>query len=371
MSFRLGRIFGIPVRIHYTLWILFLLIAWSLATLYMPKHYPGLSVATYWAIGVACATLLFVSVLIHELSHSIIAKRNGLPISKITLFFFGGVSEISEEPKDPWLEVRMAAAGPLMSFLIVAVLGGLWILSRFISAPIAVVATLGYSASLNAILGAFNLIPAFPLDGGRVLRGTLWQRTKDVLRATAQATTVSKAISTLMIIGGFLMIVFSDFINGLWIFFLGWFIRSGAENSLRQTLVTEALSGVSVGDIMTRDLMTVSPDMPIQQLVTDYFLSRPHGGYPVASNGKPVGVITMSSVRSVPKDHREITTVKDAMVPYEKVITVAPSTSALDALHLIAKHGVGRLLVTQGDNLVGILTRGDLMKAIRNRRELG
>lgn len=370
MSFRLGRIFGIPVRVHYTLWILFLLIAWSLATFLMPKNYPGLSVPTYWAIGIACATLLFVSVLIHELSHSIIAKRNGLPIAKITLFFFGGVSEISEEPKDPWLEVRMAVAGPLTSFLIAAVLGGLWILFRSFSGPIAVVATLNYSASLNAILGAFNLVPAFPLDGGRVLRGTLWHKTKDVLRATAQATTVSKAISTLMIIGGFLMIVFWDFINGLWIFFLGWFIRSGAENSLRQTLVTETLSGISVGDIMTKDLLTVPPDMPIQQLVTDYFLSRPHGGYPVATNGKPVGVVTMSTVRSVPKDQRESTTVKDAMVPYDKVVTVAPSTSALDALHLMAKRSVGRLLVTQGDDLVGILTRGDLMKTIRNRREL-
>src|SRR2546427_9898775 len=146
----------------------------------------------------------------------------------------------------------MAAAGPLMSFLIAAVLGGLWILSRFYSAPMAIVATLGYSAYLNAILGGFNLIPALPLDGGRVLRGTLWQRTRDLLKATAQATIVSKAISMLMIIVGFLMIVFSDVINGLWIFFLGWFIKSGAENSLRQTRLTEALSGVSVGDIMTR-----------------------------------------------------------------------------------------------------------------------
>ena len=336
----------------------------------MPTSYPGLGVATYWAIGVACAILLFVSVLVHELSHSIIAKRNGLPISRITLFFFGGVSEISEEPRDPWLEVRMAAAGPLMSFLIAAVLGGLWILSRFYSAPMALVATLGYSAYLNAILGGFNLIPAFPLDGGRVLRGTLWQRTRDLLKATAQATIVSKAISMLMIIVGFLMIVFSDVINGLWIFFLGWFIRSGAENSLRQTRLTEALSGVSVGDIMTRDLLTVSPEMTIQQLITDYFLSRPHGGYPVVSSGNPVGVVTMSSVRSIPKEQREIATVKDAMVPYEKMVTVNPTISALDALHLMAQRGVGRLLVTQGDNLVGVLTRGDLMKTIRNRREL-
>ncbi len=224
MSLNIGRIIGIPVRIHYTLWLVLLLIAWSLAEGYMPQHYPGLGVTTYWAIGIVSAIILFVSVFLHELSHSYIAKKNGLPIARITLFFFGGVSEMSEEPKDAALEVRMAAAGPLTSFLIGAVLGGSYYVTGLASGPATsinpltpVIATLYYAALLNGVLGAFNLIPAFPLDGGRVLRGSLWRRSKNLLSATANATRVSEAISLLMMAIGLFFVVFGDFINGLWI----------------------------------------------------------------------------------------------------------------------------------------------------------
>jgi len=168
-----GKILGIPIRIHWTLWLVFLLIAWSLADGYLPAVYPTFSAATDWAIGAVSALLLFISVLLHELSHSYIAKKNGLPIARITLFFFGGVSEMSEEPKDPSLEVRMALAGPLTSFAIAGVLGAFWFVSRLVSAPVPIIAVLGYNAVINVALGAFNLVPAFPLDGGRVLRGSL------------------------------------------------------------------------------------------------------------------------------------------------------------------------------------------------------
>lgn len=242
---------GIPVRIHYTLWLVFILIAWSLAYGYMPRQYPGLDVVTYWAIGIASVIVLFASVLIHELSHSYIAKKNGLPIARITLFFFGGVSEMTGEPQDAGLEVRMAAAGPLMSLLIAGVLGALWYISELANVPIPVIATLGYGALINAALAAFNLVPAFPLDGGRVFRGSLWKRSGNLIGATSTATRVSEALSLLFMLGGFVAIIFGDFVDGIWIVVLGWFIKSGAETSLRQTLVGEALSGVTVGNIMT------------------------------------------------------------------------------------------------------------------------
>ena len=371
MSLNIGRIIGIPVRIHYTLWLVLLLIAWSLADGYLPQNYRGLDLFTRWAIGIVSAIILFVSVFLHELSHSYIAKKNGLPIRRITLFFFGGVSELSEEPKDPGLEVRMAAAGPLTSFLIAIVLGGLWYLNLLLSGPVSVTATLKYAAVLNGVLGGFNLIPAFPLDGGRVLRGSLWKRSKNLLSATASATRVSEGISLIMMAAGLLFIVVGDFVNGLWIIFLGWFIRSGAETSLRQTRLTESLAGVSVGDIMTRELLSVSPDASVQQLVSDYFLVHPHGGYPVISNGKLLGVVTMSSVRSIPREKREVERVSQAMVPYERTITVNPTTSATDALQLMAKNGVGRLVVMDGDKIAGMVTRGDLMKTMKARQELG
>ena len=378
MSLNIGRIIGIPVRIHYTLWLVLLLIAWSLAEGYMPQHYPGLGATTYWAIGIVSAIILFVSVFLHELSHSYIAKKNGLPIARITLFFFGGVSEMSEEPKDAALEVRMAAAGPLTSFLIGAVLGGSYYVTGLASGPAIsinpltpVIATLYYAALLNGVLGAFNLIPAFPLDGGRVLRGSLWRRSKNLLSATANATRVSEAISLLMMAIGLFFVVFGDFINGLWIIFLGWFIRSGAETSLRQTRLTESLAGVRVGDIMTKELLSVSPDASVQQLVSDYFLVHPHGGYPVISNGKLLGVVTMSSVRSIPREKREVERVSQAMVPYERTVTVSPTTLAIDALQLMAKNGIGRLVVMDGDKIAGMVTRGDLMKTMKARQDLG
>jgi Zn-dependent protease/predicted transcriptional regulator len=371
MSLNIGRIIGIPVRIHYTLWFVLLLIAWSLAVGYMPQHYPGLGATTYWAIGIVSAIILFVSVFLHELSHSYIAKKNGLPITRITLFFFGGVSELSGEPKDPALEVRMAAAGPLTSFLIAIVLGASWFLTMSVNGPVPIIATLYYAAFLNGFLGAFNLIPAFPLDGGRVLRGSLWNRSKNLLSATANATRVSEAISLLMMAVGLFFIVFGNFINGLWIIFLGWFIRSGAETSLRQTRLTESLGGVKVGDIMTRDLLSVSPEVSVQQLVSDYFLVHPHGGYPVVSNGKLVGVVTMSSVRSIPREKRDYEKVSEAMVPFERTVTVSPTTSAVEALRLMAKNGIGRLVVMDGDKIAGMVTRGDLMKMMHARQELG
>ena len=361
---------GIPVRIHYTLWLVFILIAWSLAYGYMPRQYPGLSAVTYWAIGIASAVILFVSVLIHELSHSYIAKKNGLPIARITLFFFGGVSEMTEEPQDPRLEVRMAAAGPLMSFVIAGVLGALWYVFTFAKAPVGLTATLGYGALINAVLGAFNLLPAFPLDGGRVFRGTLWKRSGNLVRSTRNATRVSEVFSLLMMFGGFAAIIFGDFVDGLWIVVLGWFIRSGAETSLKQTIMGEALAGVMVGDIMTRNVLTIPPNMTVQQLITDYFLVQPHGGYPVTQDGQILGLVTLQNVRSIPKDERNTETARQVMLPSDPKITVKPTISALDAMHKMARERLGRLLVTDNGRLLGIVTRGDLMRSIQMRQEL-
>jgi Zn-dependent protease/CBS domain-containing protein len=361
---------GIPIRIHYTLWFVFALIAWSLAVGYMPHQYPGLGTVTYWAIGIASAIILFASVLVHELSHSYIAKKNGLPIARITLFFFGGVSEMTEEPQDPGLEVRMAAAGPLMSFLIAAVLAFFWYVGGMMGAPVPIIATVGYAALINGLLGAFNLVPAFPLDGGRVFRGSIWKRSSNLIAATRTATRVSEALSLLMMFGGFVAIIFGDFVDGIWIIVLGWFIRSGAETSLKQTLVSEALSGVTVGDIMAKDVLTVPPDITVEQLVSDYFLVHRHGGYPVVKDGEVLGIVTLQCVRTVPKEERNQVSVRQAMIPRERTVTVKPSSSALDAMQKMGRHTVGRVLVVDENRLIGITTREDMIKAVQTRQEL-
>ena len=370
MSVNLGKIMGIPIRIHYTLWFVFVLIAWSLAVGYMPHEYPGLGAVTYWAIGIASAIILFLSILVHELSHSYIAKKNGLPIARITLFFFGGVSEITEEPQDPGLEVRMAAAGPLMSFMIAGVMGTLWYLGEAFKAPVPIIATLGYAALINALLGTFNLVPAFPLDGGRVLRGSLWKHSNSLVRATRTATRITEGFSLLMMLGGLVLIILGDFIDGLWTVVLGWLIRTGAETSLRQTLVGDALAGVSVADIMEKNVLTVSPEITVQQLVSDYFLAYHHDVYPVVRDGQLLGLVTLQCVRNVPKEKREDETVQEAMIPFEQAVVVKPSMKALDAMQNMTRHAVGSALVVDDDKLVGLVTSGDLVKTIRTREGL-
>lgn len=371
MSINLGRLMGIPIRINYTLWLVFLLIAWSLAVGYMPSQYPGLSTLTYWGIGVACAAILFISILIHELSHSLIAKRNNLPIARITLFFFGGVSEMTEEPRDASLEVRMAAAGPLMSFLIAIVLGGGWYVGVLLHLPTAVEATLWYSGLINLVLGIFNLVPAFPLDGGRVFRGTLWRRSGNLLGATQTATRVSEGIAFLLMLGGFLILFIGDLVDGIWFFFLGWFIRSGAETSYRQTLFSESLTGVTVDDIMSRDVRTVPPEITIQQLISDYLLIHSHGSYPVVADHTVLGLVTLDSVRAIPPEKRSVVSVRDAMIFRDRVPIVQPSTPAADLMQRIAKSGLGSALVMEEEHLLGIVTSGDIMRTIKMRQTFG
>jgi CBS domain-containing protein len=208
------------------------------------------------------------------------------------------------------------------------------------------------------------------LDGGRVFRGSVWKRSRNFIGATKTATRVSEAISLLMMVGGFVSIIFGNFVDGIWIIFLGWFIRSGAETSLRQTLIGEALAGVTVGDIMTRDVMTAPGNITIHQLVTNFFLVHPHGGYPVVEDSQILGIVTMDCVRSVPQERRDTVTVKEAMIPREQAVTVGASVSAVDAMNCMARQNVGRLLVLDGPRLLGIVTRGDLMRTIRTRQEL-
>jgi CBS domain-containing protein len=234
-----------------------------------------------------------------------------------------------------------------------------------------IIATLGYGALINAILAAFNLVPAFPLDGGRVFRGTIWKHSNNLISATRTATRFSEIISLLMMLGGFAAIIYGDFVDGIWIVVMGWFIRSGAETSLGQTLVGEALTGVTVNDIMTRNVLTVPPEMTVQQLVQDYFLIYHHDGYPVIKEGEIQGIITLRNVRSVPKEQRASVTVGQAMVPRDRTIMIKPTQSALDAFQKMARARVGRLLVTEDGRVMGILTRGDVMRTIQTRRELG
>jgi len=371
LSLNLGKIAGVHVSIHHTLWLVFLMVAFSLATGYMPHHYPGLPAYVYWIIGLTSAMILFGSVLLHELCHSYIAMRNGIPVGRITLFFFGGVSEITEEPKSPDVEFRMAAVGPASSFLIAIVLGTFWYLFKSSNLSVGPTAIMEYGATINVMLGGFNLLPAFPLDGGRVFRAILWRRRRDLLKSTMTAAKVGVGLAYLMMFGGFVVMFFGGFFNGVWTIMMGWFLKSGAESSMSQTIIGEAFSKMRVGEVMSKNVITVDPDLTIEELVKNNFLVYRYAAYPVPEDGEIWGMVTMEMLKQVPRERWNQTKVKYIMIPVDRLVMVRSDTLASDVMYKMARYGAGRVLIVDEGKLLGIVSHSDLMRVVRTRVEVG
>jgi len=335
----------------------------------MPHHYPGLSEIGYWIVGFLASALLFASVLFHELTHSIVARRYGIAISKITLFFFGGVSEVTEEPESPASEFGMAAAGPSASLL----LSGLFALVKLgvetVTESPEVIAILDYGAQINLLLGIINLLPAFPMDGGRILRAAVWRLKNDIIAATKVASKIGVGFAYLMIVGGFVGFLFGSW-EGLWYVLIGFFLRSGAQSSLTQTMISKALAGTRISDLMTRDVVTVDPSLSLSSFV-ELLLRQKHGGYPVLKDGNLVGLVTMEDVRRIERERWATTTVADVMTPVEKLVMLRPDYDASEALMKMAKYRVGRLLVMDEGVLLGIVTRSDIMRTVETKIHLG
>jgi Zn-dependent protease/CBS domain-containing protein len=368
LSLKIGRIYGIEIRLHYTWLIVFLMVVWSVGFSYMPLQYPGQGSLIYLIVGVSSAAIIFLSVLFHELCHSIVAKRMGILVPSIVLFLFGGVSQIAEEPREPRGELKMAAVGPLSSLL----LAGIFAAARLLlsSGKLAVSAVLQYGFMINLMLGLFNLLPAFPMDGGRVLRAILWMRSKSLISATRKSTLVAELISYAFIGLGFLSIFSGALADGMWLIFLGWFIKGGAEASLRHTVIAQALAKEKVRDFMSSPVCTASPDWSLEEAVNECFSKYTHGGFPVIDEGRLKGILAAEDVRRIPRDRWKDTTVEEAMTPSSRLVTVDPDDPASEALIKISKYDVGRLPVVKDGKLIGIITRSDLMRAVRTRIEL-
>jgi Zn-dependent protease/CBS domain-containing protein len=367
VSLNIGKILGIKIKIHYTWLIIFFLISWSLATGYIPLQFPGLSDVIYWIIGIISAISLFVSVLVHELAHSYVALKQGIEVPNITLFLFGGVSQIAEEPESPNNEAKMALVGPLSSFAISALFVLLWFVAVSLDLGPFIIAPFSYIAIINALLGGFNFLPAFPLDGGRVLRAGLWKWKNNLIAATKISIKITEVIAYIMIGAGFIMILLFSLFTGLWIVFIGWFLKNGSEASLKQTLISQALSDVKVKELMNSQVVTISSTATIADAFEQYFANYTHSGFPVIKNEKIQGIITFGDFKNLTKEKRQTTLVRDVMTPREKLILVSPDEPAVEAMLKLSKNNIGRLPVLKGDKLVGIITRSDLMKAIRTR----
>lgn len=359
-SLKIATIIGIPIRVHFSWLIVFGILTWSLSTLYFPQAVPNLAVQSYWVSGAVAALLLFVSVAVHELSHSFVALRHKLPISSITLFIFGGISQMKGEPSGPGAEFKIAIAGPLSSFFLSLVFFAAYRL------PVGVVAKalFTYLMQLNFMLGMFNLIPGFPMDGGRVVRAFIWNKTKDFFYATRKAASYGQKIALLMLFLGFFS-VFAGMSGGLWLMLIGWFLYSSAQASYQQVGLRESLSGVKVQDIMVRDIITMPPGLSLDEAVNDFFLRYGYGGFPVVERERFLGFISLKEIRDIPRTLWKDKSVADVFIRNDKSCEIGQNSDAMKALELMINEDKGRLAVVKDGIIIGLVTRNGIAKYVQ------
>ena len=363
-NIRLGRIGGVEVRINWSWLVIFALIVWSLADGIFPSQNPGLSRGVHLAMAVVAALLFFASLLLHELGHAWVARREGLEIDGITLWLFGGVSQFKSRFPSPGAEFRIAIAGPLVSL----VLGVIFVLIALAGLPSAVDGVAAWLGYINLTLLAFNLIPALPLDGGRVLRAALWRIRGDLGWATRIATEIGRGFGYLFIALGIAMFIFQGSFSGAWLAFIGWFLLQAATAEARYIATEAALDGLRVRDLMVRKPVTVDGDLTIGQFMDEVAHSRRFTTYPVVDAGRPIGLLAFSSVAAVPRSEWDSRRVRDAMIPLDGVPLLTEDETAVDALTALSSPTSNRGLVVENGHLAGLLSITDLTRALEVRR---
>lgn len=368
-SLRVGRILGINIYLHISWLIVLVLLTFSLASGWFPRFYSGQPFATYVILGLIASLLFFVSVLLHELGHSLVARARGLPVNSIVLFIFGGVSNIEQEPKSAGVEFQMAFVGPLISLLIGGLSYLLWLLTRASNSPIA--AILAYLAISNVLIGIFNLIPGFPLDGGRVLRSIVWKITGSNTRATRVATIVGQFVAYLFIFLGIVLFFSGDALDGIWLGFIGWFLLNSAQATRAQTTTDTLFNGVTVEQMMSRNTTTVPANISLQRLVDEYFLPQGLRSAFVLQGDQLGGLITLSDIRHVPREQWGQTPVGYAMKPVDQLHAVTPQQPLRDVLPLMNSRDVNQVPVVQDGRLIGVVSRDAVLRSLEVRRSLG
>ena len=364
------RIFNIPIKLDLSWFIIVAFISWTLALGYFPHKYPDLDKSIYWIMGISSALLLFVSVLLHELSHSIVAKKNNIPIKGITLFIFGGVAEMTEEPTTAKSEIKMAVAGPVCSGALALVF---FVISNFLITFVPVIPLIGilkYCVFINLALMIFNLLPGFPLDGGRILRAVIWNYTGDIRKATHTTSRIGSSLGVFLIIFGFFNIFTGNFIGGLWFAFIGIFLKGAAESGYQQLVAGKLLHGIKISEIMTRDLVTVEDSTTLDKLVDDYFLKHRYNSYPVVSNEMLVGIVSIHDVKQVPREDWDKVDVRKILDSKIINLCVSPDDDATSAMSKMIRNGLGRIPVLDNGKLVGIVSHRDIIQIIKHKVDL-
>ena len=367
-SFRLGRIAGIEIGVHYTWLFAFILIAWTLSERFFPSYYPEWSKETYWITGILSALLLFASVLVHELAHSFVARSRGIEVQGITLFVFGGVSNLKREPEKARDELVIAIVGPLTSAVLAGAFWGLYTSIGNPDSPLA--AILGYLALINGLLAAFNLVPGFPLDGGRVLRSIVWGSTGNIVKATNVAAGVGQLFGWVLIGWGVYQILQDNLPNGLWVAFVGWFLNSAAVSSRKEVAMRELFRGTKVRAVMEKNPESVEPGTSVEEMVSQYFLRRGSRAMPICYGDRLLGIVTLRDVKRVPQERWANTSVAGIMTR-EPLHSIGPEEYVAEALRLMTEHNINQVLVTKEGKLVGLLNRAHVILYIQGVKELG
>ncbi|MFO7548341.1 MAG: site-2 protease family protein [Acidimicrobiia bacterium] len=367
-SVRIGSLFGVEIRIDGSWLVIAVLIGWSLFIQFR-ANFPTMGPGEAMVLGGVSAILFFGSVLVHELSHSLVARRLGIEVAGITLFLFGGVTETKMEAQSPGDEFRIAVVGPLTSFLLAGVFWGLVVgLRPWLSEPVAF--GLGYLALVNLILGAFNLLPGLPLDGGRVLRSILWKTSGSLTRATRNAALGGRMVAATLITLGILQ-VFAGNLGGLWLAVIGWFLYQAATASIQEAAVRRLLRGVRAGDLMSPNPVTVPADLRLAEAIDEYFLRYDHSAFPVDDDGRTTGLLTLRAVRQIPRDEWSHRQVWATMARIEDVPTVPADLSMEAVLERLRSQEIDRVLVIEGERVVGIITPRDVARWVQRSEELG
>ncbi|HAE61012.1 MAG TPA: site-2 protease family protein [Eubacteriaceae bacterium] len=369
-SLVIGKIKGIEIEINISWFVIFALLTYMLATSYFPVNYPEWNETVNWILATVMALMFFSSVLLHELSHSLVSIRQGLIVKKITLFIFGGMAQIEKEVDDPVKELKIAIAGPAMSI----VLSGIFFLFANVLAAAGAqayfIVPFTYLATVNIILAIFNMVPAFPLDGGRVLRAIIWKVKGDMQQATKIASSLGSFFGYFLIFNGVFLALAGNLFNGLWFLFIGWFITQASQSSYQHVVMNDMFNKICVNKFMTENVVTVEYYVSLEQLVEDYFYKYKFSMFPVVRIGEIMGIVTLDDIKKVHKSIWDETTVGSIAQKIEEDLIVSPRDTVSIAMDKAFKNGVGRVLVMEDGRLLGIVSRTDILNYIRIHGQL-
>jgi len=363
----LFRAAGIQVSLDYSWFIIFALVTWSLSAGYFPRHFMGLSQTVYWTAGTVTSVLFFLSIVLHELFHSLVAMRYGIIINSISLFFFGGTSHLSREAKNPWSEFIIAFAGPATNIVLGLILLGVKTQVPRESASI-IIAMVNYLAWINIFIGLFNLVPAFPLDGGRILRAVVWWKTGSPSYAIQLSTDMGKGFSLAIICLGALQVFTGSLIGGLMLILVGLYLRNMAYAGMEGFAIRHALDNMKVRHVMIGEWVSVPPDIAVERLVADYIINSRMREFPVESDGKLLGTVALDNILALTEEKRKGSVVRDIMIPATVENEISPDDSLSEAVRRMISRNINRLVVMEDGKMIGMVTRNGVIRLMELRK---